>query len=183
MGSGPIRFQGRTDIINIDLYGFAEVDMIADACYLPIETETVDAIINVALLEHVRDPRLIVKEMYRTLKPGGEILAYVPFLVPFHAAPHDYHRWTFEGAKALFSMFDGLDAFIGCGPTSGMLYVMEAWLATLLSFGVKPLHDVWFLFFILLFFPVKYADIILERYGFAHHLASGFGIVAKKLKA
>jgi SAM-dependent methyltransferase len=180
VGSGPIFFHGRTDLINIDLYGFAEVDMVADASSLPIETETVDAIINVALLEHVKEPMMIVNEMYRTLKPGGEILAYVPFMVPFHAAPYDYHRWTFEGAQTLFYRFDSLDTFIGCGPTSGMLYVLEEWLATLLSFGVKPLHDVWFLLLMLLLFPVKYVDIILERYGFAHHLASGFGVVAKK---
>ena len=180
LGSGPLHFRGRRDIINVDLFAFKEVDIVADARDLPIESQSVDFVINVAMLEHVDDPRAVVQETWRVLKPGGEALAYAPFMVPYHAAPHDYYRWTHQGLRTLFSSFDTINIFVGCGPTSGMLYVLEEWLSTLLSLGSRTLHDIWFILFMLLLFPIKYLDLFLDRFEFASSVASGFGIVAGK---
>jgi SAM-dependent methyltransferase len=180
LGSGPQHFYGRTDIINIDLFAFDEVDIVADAFTLPLEDRSADLIVNMAMLEHVDNPEVVVKEMYRTLKPGGDVLAYVPFIVPYHAAPHDFYRWTRQGAGNLFSCFDNINISVGCGPTSGMLYVLQEWLSTILSFGSKTLHDVWFILLILLLFPIKYLDIFISNFKFASNVASGFVILASK---
>lgn len=180
IGSGPQYFKNRRDIINIDLFAFDEVDIVADSENLPINEQSVDFILNLALLEHTRNPEKITREMKRILKPGGEILAYVPFIVPFHAAPNDYYRWTRQGVKELFSCLDACEIFVGCGPTSGMLYVFQEWLATFLSFGNKTLHDIWFILLLGVLFPIKYLDIFLEKIEFASNTASGFGVVAKK---
>ncbi|MFC1489372.1 class I SAM-dependent methyltransferase [Thermodesulfobacteriota bacterium] len=145
LGSGPQHFHGRKDIINIDVFAFDEVDIVADACDLPIEDQSVDFVINIAMLEHVDNPGAVINEICRILKPEGEVLAYAPFMQPYHAAPTDYYRWTHQGLKELFSSFDAINVFVGCGPTSGMLYVLEEWLATLFSFGSRTLHDVWFI--------------------------------------
>jgi SAM-dependent methyltransferase len=45
--------------------------IIADAHRLPFQDETFDLILGVGLLEHVRDYRIVIEEMMRTLKPGG----------------------------------------------------------------------------------------------------------------
>ncbi|MFZ5569863.1 MAG: methyltransferase domain-containing protein [Thermodesulfobacteriota bacterium] len=180
LGSGPAYFFGRKDIINIDVFALDEVDIVADAANLPLADGSVDFIISIAMLEHVVNPRQVVQEMHRILKKDGEVFAYVPFVQPYHAAPYDFSRWNHQGIKKLFSGFDVSRIFIGSGPTSGMLYVLEEWLAILLSFGSKFLHDMWFLLLMMLLFPVKFLDVILNRSGLAANAASGFGIVARK---
>ncbi len=180
LGSGPSYFYGRKDIINIDVFSLDEVDIVADAAKLPIADESVDFIITIAMLEHVIDPYQVVQEMHRILKPHGEIFTYIPFIQPYHAAPYDYSRWNHQGIRRLFADFADHRIFIGSGPTSGMLYILEEWLSILLSFGIKPLHDCWFLLLMLLLFPIKYLDLILNKFEFAANAASGFGIVARK---
>lgn len=179
LGSGPQYFNGRTDIINIDVFAFDEVDIVADATDLPLEDRSVDLIINVAMLEHVPDPAAIVREMRRILKPGGKLLAYAPFIVPYHAAPNDYYRWTGPGVSGLFSQFSHVETAIGSGPTSGLLYVLQEWLAIFFSFGWKPLHDILFLVFMVVLFPLKFIDFFLEKTTVASTIASGFVVVAR----
>lgn len=180
IGSGASQLKQRNDIINIDLFAFNHVDIVSDACDLPIENNKADIILNIAMLEHSKNPKSVVNEMYRVLKPGGKVFIYIPFIVPFHAAPNDYFRWTENGAKELFSLFACVNTFMGAGPTSALLWVLEQWLALFFSFGNRKLHDLLLLFLLFLFFPLKYMDIILNRYPFSGVIASGFGIIAQK---
>ena len=98
----------------------------------------------------------------------------------FHAAPHDYSRRTKEGMKYLFRTFSKVSVTNGGGPTSGMLWVMQEWLAMVLSFGFKPLHTLWYLALMVLTFPIKYLDILLIKHPRAENISSGFWVVAQK---
>ena len=180
LGSGPVYFRNRTDIINVDIFAFDEVDIVADCESLPIEDNTVDMIINVAMLEHVKNPKSVVREMFRILKPGGGAICYLPFMVPFHAAPHDYQRWTLPGVERLFCEFSHIEAGICAGPTSGMLWVLQEWVAILLSFGNRRLHDIVFMILMLITFPLKYIDILITKFPDSEKIASGFYVFAKK---
>jgi len=182
IGSGPKYFNKRQDIINVDFYKYDEVDMVADIIDLPIEDAKIDFIINIAILEHVDKANTALREMFRILKPGGEVFCYVPFIVPFHGAPQDFHRWTMLGMEKLFSKFEILEIGIGAGPTSGLLWVFQEWVAILLSFGSKILHDVILLILLVITMPLKFIDIILVKFPHAEKIASGFYIVAKKKK-
>jgi len=74
-----------------------EPDIIGDIHNLPFEDETQDAIICIAVLEHVENPILAFQEMYRSLKPGGQLFVYVPFLFYYHAHEgyyKDFWRFT-----------------------------------------------------------------------------------------
>jgi SAM-dependent methyltransferase len=89
---------------NIDDYGFKVfylnisnhkgTDMISDAAQVALQDNIFDAVICGEVLEHVRDPAPVLREVYRLLKPGGIFLATVPFLFRIHADPHDYGRFT-----------------------------------------------------------------------------------------
>jgi len=182
LGSGPTYFFGRKDIINIDIYSYKEVDIVADAAHLPIENESADLIINIAMLEHVSDPETVVKEMHRIMKRGGRVISYLPFMVPFHAAPHDFQRWTIMGIKALFSCFDNVEVFVGCGPTSGMLWVFQEWLSILLSFGNKTVHDILLLGLMVVTAPVKILDAFMVKLPYAERIASGFYMFGEKVR-
>lgn len=180
LGSGPAILKNRRDIINIDIFAFNQVDMVADAFHLPIKDQSVDVIINTAMLEHVSDPQNIVTEMHRILKKEGEFFCYLPFIVPFHAAPDDFQRWTNEGVKHCFRQFNKVSVSIGAGPTSGMLWVLQEWLAILFSFGSRTLHDIIFLLLMVLTAPIKLLDILLIHFPHAEKIASGFVITGKK---
>jgi len=180
MGSGPDVYMGRSDIINIDIFDFDEVDLIADAADLPLTSNVADLIINRAMLEHVPRPKIIVKEMHRLLKPGGWIICYLPFMVPFHAAPDDYHRWTISGIKTLFKDFDELEILIGCGPASAFLWIFQEWFSVLCSFGSKKLHDVLLLSMMMLTFPLKFLDLYMVHLPYAENFSSIFCAIAKK---
>ena len=120
-GSGPSIIDKRTDIINVDIFDFKNVDIVADVSGLPIHENSVDLILNFAMLEHVNNPQKIVNEMKRILSDDGRAICYLPFMVPFHAAPHDFMRWTRPGVVELFSSLEIIEIGIGSGPTSGML--------------------------------------------------------------
>lgn len=178
-GSGPHREPGREDIINADLFAFDDVDIVFDTV-LPFKDESVDCFLNLAVLEHLPRPSRAVSEMYRCLKPDGTVLAYVPFMQPFHAAPHDYSRWTKRGAAELFGAFSRVEVGVGSGPTSGLLWVLQEWTSTALSFGSSTLKDLLLIGLMITTFPIKWLDFLLGWYPSADRLASGFFIHARK---
>lgn len=69
---------------------------------LPFKNNSFDALISLAVLEHVKDPWRCVSEILRELKPGGEIICCVSFLQPFHGYPHYYYNMTAQGLKNIF---------------------------------------------------------------------------------
>jgi SAM-dependent methyltransferase len=54
-----------------------------------------------AVLEHVEDAQASMGELARVVRPGGHIVATVPFLQPHHADPADFRRYTAEGLARL----------------------------------------------------------------------------------
>lgn len=69
-------------------------DTQADAVALPHPNSSFEVAICCELLEHVPDPRAVIKETYRILRPSGRVLITVPFLYPIHGDPYDYGRYT-----------------------------------------------------------------------------------------
>ncbi len=170
------------DISNADIFAYENVDLVCDISNIPIQDDSVDIIINIAVLEHVPDPDKVVAEFYRVLKPGGKIFCYFPFIAGFHASPYDYSRRTFEGMKVLFKDYQINSLQVAGGPTSGMLWIVQEWMALIFSFGSARLHQLLYLFFMLVTFPVKYLDLLFIRYPAAKNISSGFLIIATKTK-
>jgi ubiquinone/menaquinone biosynthesis C-methylase UbiE len=51
---------------------------VADAENLPFPDNTFDVIVSAHVLEHIRNDHLVIKECARILKPGGELIIFVP---------------------------------------------------------------------------------------------------------
>jgi len=79
------------------------IDIFSPLHQIPREDNTFDTILCIAVLEHVENPEEVVPELYRVLKPGGNLIASVPFLQPEHKVPTDYQRYTKDGLIRLFS--------------------------------------------------------------------------------
>lgn len=80
-----------------------KADIVADLNEpLPIESEVADTVVSFSVMEHLREPRVFLKESYRILKRGGGVVLQVPFMWQVHEAPYDYYRYTQYGLRYLF---------------------------------------------------------------------------------
>ena len=77
----------------------ARPDIFADASRLALADASVDAVLCLEVLEHVRDYVAALEQFARVLKPGGTLLLSMPFMYPVHDAPHDYQRLTVYGLR------------------------------------------------------------------------------------
>lgn len=87
-------------------------DIVGDVHALPFADNSVDAIICLAVLEHVEEPQQAMREIYRVLKPGGYCLLYAPFLFYYHPMNgyyKDFYRFTYDGFEYLTRDFSHVE--------------------------------------------------------------------------
>lgn len=109
---------------------------------LPVGDDSVDIVLVFNLLEHIYDNSILIKEMRRVLKDGGKVIGSVPFLVGYHADPHDYWRFTSESLEKIFLQhgFSSIKIkIIGKGPITAAFSQIEFILPRCLKFIFLPL--------------------------------------------
>jgi SAM-dependent methyltransferase len=178
LGSGNSNLSG--NVSNVDLFNYPNVNLVCDIENLPLKDNSCDAILNIAVLEHVKNPEKIVAEIYRVLKKGGLVFSFFPFIQGYHASPFDFSRRTVEGIKYLYKDFESVEVKVAGGPASGFLWIFQEFLALVLSFGIKKIHNLVLIFLMLITFPVKYLDIVLRHFPAAENISSGFYYIGKK---
>lgn len=75
-------------------YSMRKPDIFWDGVRIPLENNSVDCTIATEVLEHCPNPEIVLKEIYRVLKPGGLLFFTVPFVWPLHLVPYDEYRYT-----------------------------------------------------------------------------------------
>ena len=168
------------NVINLEIEITPEVDIVADGHFLPFSDASFDAVISEAVLEHVRSPNLVVSEIYRVLKPGGNICIAVPFLQGYHASPHDYQRWTVPGIVQLCAAFSELESGPCAGPTTSLHWIFREYIGLICSFGSLLLAKAISLIVGWLTFPILLLDVPLSLHKDAHILASAVYFVGRK---
>ncbi|CAG0935235.1 hypothetical protein TFLX_04067 [Thermoflexales bacterium] len=168
VGSGIRRL--REDVINLEVDLFANVDIVATGDEIPFPDSTFDLVISQAVLEHVQEPQLVVVDMLRVLKPGGQIYVEIPFLQGYHADPNDYQRYTLRGIEHLLRAADKIDSGVAVGPSSALVWIIREyvplWFPQFLRAPVRLL-TAW------ITTPFKYLDWLIARRPDAHRIASG----------
>lgn len=102
-------------------------DIVGDIHAMPVADASYDAVFCLAVLEHVGKPWVAVSEMNRVLKPGGMLVAYVPFLSPYHAMPGyygDYFRYTEDGIRSLLEDWTDVKIAGVRGPVETIVHLL-----------------------------------------------------------
>jgi SAM-dependent methyltransferase len=171
----------REVMVNIDVERHPDVHCIADAARLPFASEVFAGVLSTAVLEHVRQPDMAVKEMSRACMAGGLVYIELPFLQGFHASPNDYQRYTSSGVTELLREYDDVEVGVCVGPSSALSWVLRGYLKGVLGgFGRNRTRDriaefvaAW------LTVPIKFLDRIVADRPAAEDLASGFFAFAR----
>jgi len=127
-------------------WDYSRLDIQGDLERLPLKPGTVDRVLCMVVLEHTRNPRQVLSEFVRVLKPGGVLHMVVPLLWEEHQAPHDYWRFTRYGVRLLA---DGLPLRIELlRPMGGFFRVCARRCISSLAFFQRGWR--WFFFFLFL---------------------------------
>lgn len=178
IGSGKTNYSRK--MVNIDVEVSDSVDILADGRKLPIKTGSVSLAVSQAVLEHTPDSKGNIDEITRILKTNGILYIEVPFMQTYHAHPHDYFRFTYQGIKSFLADYDVHEEGISVGPASATALNLRIFFATLFSFGNKKLFLIFNLMFSWLTLPIKYLDYFMERNPLSFYGASGIYVIARK---
>ncbi len=132
-----------TEHIGVDsqdtLHDKAEIDRFGTAYNIPAEDEEFSCALCTAVLEHLEEPELALKECWRVLKSGGIAIYSVPFIWHLHEEPRDFYRFSKYGLEYLFTKagFELIEikALSGFWITFGQLFVYNIY-----RFHRGPLH-------------------------------------------
>lgn len=129
----------RVDYKILDPVDTYHPDIVGDIHDLPLTNDSQDAIICIAVLEHVENPIKAMEEIYRVLKPGAYAFIYVPFLYYYHAEEGyygDYWRFTEDSLRWMSKSFSSIEIM----PVRGAI---ETWMKLSPIGRIKFLHPLW----------------------------------------
>jgi SAM-dependent methyltransferase len=108
-------------------HGKSNIDHFGTAYDIPVGSEAFDCALCTAVLEHLEEPELALRECHRVLKRGGVAVYSVPFIWHLHEEPRDFYRYSKHGLKYLFEKvgFEIIEikALSGFWVTFGELFV------------------------------------------------------------
>lgn len=181
IGSGNNRIS--SDAICVDLFDYQEVDIVCDVLRLPFACESIDACVTRSMLEHIPDPSAVVDEFQRVTRQGGYGVHLIPFMMPFHASPYDYQRYTNKGAELLFAKWRLVEQSSPFGPFSLMVNILVELGSILSSFGLEKLKAPSYFFWCLVLFPVKFLDFPFRKKAFFSLSPSILTVVKNNLES
>lgn len=76
---------------------------VCDLTNIPVEDNRFDYIIFNQVMEHLPEPKQVLIELSRVLKPGGKMIYSGPLFFEEHEEPYDFYRYTQYGLNHLFT--------------------------------------------------------------------------------
>jgi ubiquinone/menaquinone biosynthesis C-methylase UbiE len=117
------------------LHDLSHVDIFGTAYKIPEPDRSYDSVLCTAVLEHLEEPCVALKEASRVIKPGGHAIYTVPLFWHLHEEPRDFYRYTKYGLKYLFEKA-GFD-IVEIKPLSGFWITFGSELNYYLSSGTE----------------------------------------------
>jgi SAM-dependent methyltransferase len=176
LGSGSRRLA--RNVVNLDMKPSDEVDVVADAIALPFQSESFDCVIVQAVLEHVPEPKSVITEIERILKPDGYVYAEVPFVYPYHPSPEDYWRFTLKGIEHIFKDFQYLDSGVCVGPTCALWSILKEYFSILVDIPI--IRAIMYRIVGLFAIVFSYLDLLTAKSKRAHIICSAVYFYGRK---
>jgi SAM-dependent methyltransferase len=82
---------------------YAVSTYVCDLRDIPVEDGRFDFVVFNQVMEHLPEPKLVLEELNRVLKPGGRMIYSGPLFYEEHEQPYDFFRYTQFGLRHLFS--------------------------------------------------------------------------------
>ena len=181
IGSGRTSIDPR--IKNLEINDGENIDYVGKAESIPLSENSLDLIICQEVLEHTENFKVALHEMYRVLKPGGQLYLQTPFIIGYHPCPNDYWRFTNEGINyiAREANFKIIDHGESVGVATGFYRIGVEFFSISFSLIIPFLYKPFKTIFALLFYPIKLLDPILSFSKESHRISGGFYIICKKV--
>ncbi len=162
-------YKGTKEGTQKDEWNYGKIDYVSDILSIPVEDNSFDVLICIEVLEHVPEPILVIKELSRILKPGGQLLLSAPLGAGLHQQPHHYYGGFTPNFYKKFMPEFGFE-IISIEPNCGFFkhLLQEAWRAYLITKDTKFLE------------LIPYLD-KLDKENLIEEFTVGFHIKAKKL--
>ena len=125
--------------VDIELSGHnhkdSKVDYFYDGKKLPFNDASFDAIVCFEVLEHVFNIEEVLAEIYRVLKPNGQLLISIPFAWDEHEIPYDFARYTSFGITHILNI-NNFDVVKLIKTTTYILAVFQMLIAYLYQYAL-----------------------------------------------
>jgi SAM-dependent methyltransferase len=80
---------------------YSNISYICNLENISARSNTYDLVFCSQTLEHVPEPRIVLEEIHRVLKPSGQLWLTAPLFFPEHEIPYDFYRYTRFGLTHL----------------------------------------------------------------------------------
>lgn len=130
-GIGKLLSNSSINILETDIVIAPRTMVSVDAHCIPFKNDSFDCVIAQAMLEHVVDPYLCVKEIHRVLRCDGLVYAETAFMQQVHGGRYDFTRFTRLGHRRLFAGFDEIESGAVCGTAMALVWAYEHFLMSL----------------------------------------------------
>ncbi len=176
--TSALRARADVEILELDFSLSPLTHAVADPQRLPLPDSSFDAVVVDAVLEHVPDPAAAAREIHRVLRSDGIVFADTPFLLPVHAGPFDFSRFSHRAHRKLFAQFEEIESGISNGPAMALCWSIQQFLLSFARtqrgrYAVKLLCR-------LSLFWLKYADLFLHERAAAYDGALAFYFLGRK---
>jgi SAM-dependent methyltransferase len=99
---------------------YSKISYICNLENISASSDTYDLVFCSQTLEHVPEPRIVLKEIHRVLKPNGQLWLTAPLFFPEHEIPYDFYRYTrfglshlLQGAGFKIESIEWLEGYFG----------------------------------------------------------------------
>jgi SAM-dependent methyltransferase len=82
---------------------YAPSTYVCDLTGIPVEDGRFDYIVFNQVMEHLPEPKAVLRELNRVLKTGGQIICSTPLFYEEHERPYDFYRYTQYAHRYLFA--------------------------------------------------------------------------------
>lgn len=133
-----------------------------DGQVLPFPDDSFEGVLSTQVLEHVPDPRSLLAEMYRVVKPGGWLVISLPFVWQEHEEPYDFFRFTRFGIGGLLKQtgFEVDSIFKDTGAIETLAVTLNVYITHNL---IPPIRGFSRLVALGVCFPIQCTALILQR--------------------